>query len=131
MIKISFKLDVSFCKLMVGVIGLSATVCAVHYFSKNKNKNSDKNVSITLNAETSKNVSKDHLNLPTSILASNSGKGISSDKQLGKNNYSSNHRGNSANCLDSCSNDFGSRIKQDIRNILPSESEKNVENFLM
>ena len=35
MIKISFKLDVSFCKLMVGVIGLSVTAL---YFSTKKKK---------------------------------------------------------------------------------------------
>ena len=38
MIKISFKLDISFCKLMVGVIGLSATAL---YFSTKKKKDGE------------------------------------------------------------------------------------------
>ena len=33
--------DISFCKLMLGVVGLSATVAAVHHFAKNKTKQSD------------------------------------------------------------------------------------------
>ena len=40
-IKLSLKLDVSVCKLMLGVVGLSATVGAVYYFAKNKNEMSD------------------------------------------------------------------------------------------
>ena len=41
MIKISFKLDISFCKLMFGVIGLTATVSFVRHFSEKINKNYD------------------------------------------------------------------------------------------
>ena len=40
-IKLSLKFDVSFCKLMFGVVGLSAAVGAVHYFVKKKHKVSD------------------------------------------------------------------------------------------
>ena len=43
MIKFSLKFDVSFCKLMLGVVGFSATVIAVHYFAKEKNKVSKSN----------------------------------------------------------------------------------------
>ena len=125
MIKISFKIDVSFCKLMVGVIGLSATVCAVDYFSKKKNKQPDKNTSVTQNSEVSRGLSKDNLKLPTSRLASNSEKGFSSKKPLFRNIYTSSCRRNSVNCLPPCNDDLGSRIEQNIRNILPSKSVKN------
>ena len=47
MIKVSFKLDISFSKLMFGVIGLTATVGAVRYFSEKMNKNSDEKLQAT------------------------------------------------------------------------------------
>ena len=127
MIKVSFKLDVSFCKLMVGVIGLSATVGAVHYFSKKKNKQPDKNVSVYPNTEVSKDLSNDKLNLSTSRLASDSGKRINSEKQLIKNKCSSNYKEKSISCLDPCSNEIGSRIEQNVRTVLPAKSKKNGE----
>ena len=40
MIKVSFELDVGFRELTIGVVGLSAAVSAVHYFSKMKSKKS-------------------------------------------------------------------------------------------
>ena len=38
MIKLSFRFDVSLSKVILGVAGISATICAFHYFSLENSK---------------------------------------------------------------------------------------------
>ena len=47
MIKVSIKLDISFFKFMFGVVGITATVGAIRYYSENMNKNSNEKLQAT------------------------------------------------------------------------------------
>ena len=49
MIKVSFKLNISFCELIVVIISLSAIVGSVRYFPNKKN--SDENSNVTTSAK--------------------------------------------------------------------------------